>query len=397
MPRKQQEVVEGYSIFLGRYASYVIHNELNGDRAPVIAALKQFLKAPPSSFEPRTPIYYASPYTHEDLAGPLGLVFAADAPTDEKKNVIVLAVQLPLSPKTAQPGTMANCHLTTEIWPAENHSFIPVTCEFARGTIPAKRLNYSVSHGDNACVRIKDSDHFTTGFKHFVSAAYSQYGLAVLDFQLSVRHRPPQDHEFPEQEFGRTKEDFLAILREELTSPLEEIKKELNKDKRTGRLAPKNLTYLDTFFETVLDRTAELAYTNLLVYKEERVSHINPGLQQFKYGGNVVVPPSEEVIAEQTEIARVLVQRPGALELILMLADVKSSQLDEDLSMQVSSPNQLLETVEALRDSGLVTVSNTTIQLTDQGLRVVEKLRKSLTQQEEGNDALYRRSGKDSE
>jgi hypothetical protein len=390
---RQQDMIAGYSVFFGRYASYVIHNELYGNRQPVLSAIETFLKALPSDFEPRKPIYYTRPYTHNHTKGFLGLLFEADAPTDNRKNVIVSAVQLPLSLKTAKKALIANCHWATEIWPAEDHSLIPVTCEFARGTRPAKRLNYIVSQRDNSCLRIEETEQLTTGFKHFISAAYSQYGLAVLDFQLTVRHHPSGGNDLPEQKFGRTKEDLLAFVKQEIACPLQEIKEELNRDKLLGKFAPKDLIYLDSFFETMLDEAAEMVYANLRVYRHERDSHINPGLQSFRFGHNVVAPPSEADLAEQTQIARILAGQPGSLEVILMLADVEYAQLDENLSLQVLPSKDLPEVIDGLRRSGLISISNTTIRLTDRGLRTVEKLRGILRQQEESNDIFHGRSG----
>lgn len=77
------------------------------------------------------------------------------------------------------------------------------------------------------------------------------------------------------------------------------------------------------------------------------------------------------------EIARALVTIPGALEIILMLADVGPA-LAKDLGEDAAGAENLLEAIAELRRVDLITVKGQTVSLTDAGASVVRSLRNSL-------------------
>ncbi len=78
---------------------------------------------------------------------------------------------------------------------------------------------------------------------------------------------------------------------------------------------------------------------------------------------------------DNREIARVFLQCPGALEIILMLADVGSSPI-EALVPDAVDERILIEAVAELRRCVLVSIKDKMIALTKQGVVAAAKLRK---------------------
>lgn len=366
--------VDGYNLIFARYSSWVVHNELKDSRTPIIEALSAYFQNPLPNYQPRKWIYYPHPYTHQGIEGYLGILFAADRPTEKPRNIWVSAIQLPLATNQAQPG-QPNCHWMTEIVPAEDHSLVPVSYEFARGTTPSKRLNYVVFAHDRSCLQVDPSAGPLSGFQHFISAAYSKYGLAILDFQLTIPNRPTSIPHTPLTQNGWTKDQFSSRLLEDLTCPLRHIAKELAAD--IGILAPSDLTNIDAFLDTVNSRVVEAVYSNLVIYTEERASNVNPRLQKERFGGNIVIPTATEIPALDTDmIARTLARSTGALEILLLLADHKIARIDNGLMKDLVHKEAIPDTLQALEKSNLVESDGLSFWLTATGVSIVQKLRR---------------------
>jgi hypothetical protein len=421
MYRKPDKVGD-FNLYYGRYASWVVHNmwgrNISDDVSPdflqlpdnlppdgrkaVKAVLSEFLatnflNTPPVDYRPRDLIYYATPHTHEFTEGPnkgkkvegmLGLVFATDDPTDKTKNIMVLSVQLPVSEDTALPGVASNCHLTTEIYPADGHSLIPVSYEFARGTIPGKRLNCTVNRDGSFEVLPQGQGVpiVKTGFKHFVSAAYSKDGIFQLDFQLDVRHRPilPEEQVHSADRFYATREEFDFRLEQEVSRPLQQIRQEIENDK--GTLAPAHVN-AGSFLAKVPAWVSDAAYTNMVIFRQEYDSNINPGLHRERFGKDVQVPVETEKKFDYTDIAGVLVLYPGALELALLLAGKKQVGTG-DPELKAILPNErFLETLVEMGRADIIKINGSIISLTELGSDVVKEFRKKYK-----GGALYARS-----
>lgn|GEM_PF-5747245 len=371
----RQLTIEDFDIIYGRHASWIDYNVLRKDRDAIPQALRQFfasgfLRNPSHDYKPRDLIYYGSEYEHRGVKGVLGLILAADGIDEPIRNVLVLAVQVPLSPETARAASRTNCYVTTEIYPGDHHSVVPVSYEFARGTIPAKRLNYVVGR-DGLFQPFAETIGVTTGFKHLVSIEYSQYGIFQIDFQLSVRHRPLGLGE-PGEEFPTSKREFLSKMRQEVSGPLMMIEHELTQDK--GKLAPSDINPA-SFLDTISNWMAQAVYGNLAIFKEEVDSKINPRIHERGFAEGVHVPVEEEASGiDYDHIARVLVLYPGALAAILMLADNGPIEITNLIAEAILTENSL-ETLAELRSTNLLGITGTTLWLTELGDMIVSRLR----------------------
>ena len=263
--------------------------------------------------------------------------------------------------------------MTTELYPAESHSIIPVSYEFARGTVPGKRLNYVVEY-DGSFRELPQKPGIYTGFQHFISAEYSQHGLFQLDFQMSVRHRPPVGDEFPRDQYAGTKDEFLAKIYNSITGPVSSISKTMYQD--SGTLAPANIGHLEGLFGEISDWMPEVAYRNLAIFRRERDSNINPALALENYGQDIQIPTSSEdyLLDVSFKVAETLVRDPNALETILMLSDegpLSLSDVAREIGKEYASTN---ETIDKLSNVGLVIFSESMLDLTEYGKSVVVKL-----------------------
>lgn len=372
-----QFVIDGYQNYLGRHASWIDYNVLSKARSIVENAILQFydtgfLRKPKRGYRPRDLIYYGIKYVHRGVEGVLGLVLAADGNKERIRNLIVLSVQVPLSPEKARPARYNNCYLTTEIYPGDRHSVIPVTYEFARGTIPGKRLNYIIRH-DGTFALLPEAEGIVTGFKHFVSIEYSQYGVYQIDFVLSVRHRPLQPGEAGEVEFPSSKSEFLSKLQGEVSGPLTLIEHELEQDR--GTIAPSDIEP-GSFLNTISMWMAESAYSQLAIFREELDSKINPRLEEREFVHEVQVPADEEEVAiPYSQIANTLVQHRGALAALLMLADQQGPIEIRRLLTEVMPGEKSLGTLIELGRANLIVSNGETVWLTELGDMIVHRLR----------------------
>lgn len=344
---------------------------LRDDRGAIERAVRSVLAQPPEAFGPGRPVFVRSP--EADV-----LFAVVDEPGlgDDDGLVVVLAVQTPLSARTAAPGMWANCHWMTEIWPSYDRSIIPVTYEFARGARPEKRLNFVIDDGDGSYRRLNGGANVVTGFRHFVSAAYSRHGLAMLDFHLTVRHRPPlTPDEFPESQYARTRTEFVDLLRRDLLYPLAEIENELYEDR--GDMAPAAITEIDSLFAKVLTQLTDTAYSNLDLFKQEWASNINPRLHERGVGAEIVVPVDELQVGDvDVSIGRTLVRHDGALASVLMLADLGFGALTPGLPPDLVPVGRQAEVTGALVEAGLVVSDADGLRISDRGRRMVAKLRR---------------------
>src|SRR5437763_178551 len=98
MPRRP-DVLTGFRILYGRYASWIIHSKFADDRATVLASVKRFLDTgflnePPPSYEAGDLIYFAERHISdpgaEGVESILGLVLSADALGNKLRNLIIL-------------------------------------------------------------------------------------------------------------------------------------------------------------------------------------------------------------------------------------------------------------------------------------------------------------------
>ncbi len=357
-------------VHFGRQPSWVVHNRLQDDRTSVEGVVRRVLERPPADFQVGTPVFARAPG--------VDVLFAVlDEPAgDAEPFVVVLAVQPPLSSTSPSPGKRANCHWMTEIWPSVDHSIIPVTYEFARGPRPEKRLNFVVDDGDGTYRRLDNGASVTAGFRHFVSAAYSHDGLSMLDFYLTVRHRPPTSDDDRGVPFALTRAEFVEMLRRDLRYPLAEIENELYEDR--GRTAPTGIREVSTLFSKILSQLTDTAYSNLDLFKQEWVSNINPRLHERGIGAEMVVPVdagSSTVVDEPVGLK--LVRCPGALESLLMLADRRANGSPSMLAAALVPEERRAAVVETLVDTGLAVSDEAGLRATVRGEQVVAKLRES--------------------
>lgn len=358
-------------VHFGRQPSWVVHNRLQDDRTSVEGVVRRVLERPPADFQVGTPVFARAPG--------VDVLFAVlDEPAgDAEPFVVVLAVQPPLSSTSPSPGKRANCHWMTEIWPSVDHSIIPVTYEFARGPRPQKRLNFVVDDGDGTYRRLDNGASVTAGFRHFVSAAYSHDGLAMLDFYLTVRHRPPTGgHDDRGAPFAQTRAEFVDVLRRDLRYPLAEIENELYEDR--GRAAPSDIREIGALFSKILSQLTDTAYSNLDLFKQEWVSNINPRLHERGVGAEMVVPldvGSSVVVDEPVGLK--LVRCPGALEALLMLVDRRANGALPALPEALVPVDHQAAVIEVLVGSGLAVDDGTGLRATVRGEQVVAKLRES--------------------
>lgn len=379
MPRRRGPI-GGYNIFFGRHASWIEHNVLADNEKAVEAAIDRFissgfLEQPPPGYKPRDFVYFGSEYEHRGQLGVMGLLVAADSVTDKNRNLVVFAIQVPLSPQTARPSYRSNCYLTTEIYPAGTHSLIPVSYEFARGTVPAKRLNFSVSQ--NGLFNVLPEKYGpATGFKHFISVEYSEYGLFQLDFQLSVPHRSVVRSGLDKEQFPSSKAEFLSRLQQEVSGPLNWIENELITDR--GTLAPENIDPAP-FLNSISSWMAEVAYGNMAIFKQELDSQINPLLHDDErpeagFAQAVEVPGIEEESSiNYLRIARAVVQADGALAALLRLSQV--GPLDQRILLVDTIPERnAVGTLAELRRADLIEIRDGIIALTELGDMIVHKL-----------------------
>jgi hypothetical protein len=375
------------------------------DREPIDAALEGFLKtgfldSPPPDYMPRDIIFYAHPYEHKFnkgtnkgkvLKGTLNVLIAADAPTAPNKSLMILAIQPPVSLETAQRGVEANCHLSAEIYPAAKHTIIPLTYEFSRGTTPGKRLNYTAkSDGAFSLLQEPKPGEIRTGFDHFISVEYSQFGIFNMDFNLTVRHHDLQNSEFAPNVFPISRENFESQVRREIRGPLEHMERQINADK--GISAPKRIDP-KSFFEKISARMPEAAYGTLDIFREEIESNINPNLLGENYIEDFAVDvevPVEVVSSEEESapfgkyfpMARTLVQYSGALESVFMLADRGPIPKNDTMLLTLLSGDGSLETITQLNRVGLLDIDGDTLGLTEFGKALIPALRDSLLEDE---------------
>lgn len=359
-------------IHFGRQPSWVVHNELGDDRSAVESAVRRALSDLPASYMQGAPVFARS--------SAVNVLFAVLDERDlgdraDEDLVIVLSVQTPMTADTARAGDRANCHWASEIWPSREISIIPIAYEFARGSRPEKRLNFIVDGDGGGYQRLDDGDLVVTGFRHFVSAAYSRFGLATLDFHLSVRHRPPNDsHAFAEWEFAPTREQFVNRLQRDLRVPLAEIENEMYEDR--GVLAPSAIREIDSLFAKVLTQTTDTAYSNLDLFKQEWESNINPRLRGREAGEAMVVPADVASAGHADQSAgRALARVPGALAVLLFVADRHAAVSPSDLPLELVAPGRRQDVAQALAAAGLVSVDALGLRATERGTSVVRRLR----------------------
>ena len=386
---RQPDFVEGFRIVYERFASWIVHNVLDDNREVILRAISRLLHETrffadlPSSYRPRDTIYFGIPYTRtfaegssnegKTVEGVFGILIAADEPTIRNRNLLVRTVQLPLSPETAQRGYHRNCHLTTEIWPADGHSLIPVSFEFARGTIPAKRINIIVNH-NGEYAELPETAGIITGFQHFVSAEYSKYGISQLDFQLDVSHSPTRS-DGSSADSPMSRHNFQAKLQQDVSGPLRIIEQQLYAD--SGRLAPSPIEP-GPFLDDLSEWMASVAYRNIVTLRGELTSNVNPPLHKDteRFGDVIEVPIEvDDPKIEYRQIAHVLVRHKGALETVLRLADEGKSYTAHLIGVAIPEEHSL-ETIAELRRIGLINIDKSTLQLTDLGREIVSRLRK---------------------
>lgn len=280
-----------YALLHGRFASWVIHNDLRRvheeGHNPIGDALAQFfssgfLESPPPEYRPRDLVYQVTPYVHrtvegKQVPGHLGLLLSVDEPTAERKYLMILAVHVPVSLETAREAQLYNCHVAAEAYAGPLRTIAPVSYEFARGTIPGGRVSFIVGHDGKSrqLPSVEDmlqSGGLLTGFQHFISASYSRYGLFQLDCQLSIPHHEANELSSTE---GKSK------LRSEIETPLRDIEKHLYSTR--GTLMPGDVTDLDKLLGKVSRTVPEIAYDNLVIFALERASNVTPGLDNERY------------------------------------------------------------------------------------------------------------------
>lgn len=86
-------------------------------------------------------------------------------------------------------------------------------------------------------------------------------------------------------------------------------------------------------------------------------------------------PQERDDLSCYWNIARVLIRLPSALEIMLMLEDVKAAT-KEQLIAEVIDEKSFLETITELYKQELITVRGPKILITEKGHSIVEKLRK---------------------
>lgn len=317
----------GYKIHYSRHASYVVWNEFDEDetdrRSPITDTLEHYLKNLPNDFEPQRPIMVPG----RDQKKLTQLVFAAEDPEDSPRHLLVLVVQPPVSEKTARPGLRPNCHWTTELYPAYTHNLVPISYEFAMDATPAKRLNFIVGRNGCGVTAVAEAETHT-GFLHFVSAAYSRNGIALIDFLLTLPPIPSENEAlFRDSPFHR---ELAKRLQRQLTPPLRAIRDELYKDQNT--LAPPELRNLDAFFDDLVIHAADTGYANLAVFQREINARINPGAERYAIAPIV----SEEEARGNSDYFRTLYQQAvlegNSIDMLSQTLNVKKQKLEDDLT-----------------------------------------------------------------
>ena len=114
-------------------------------------------------------------------------------------------------------------------------------------------------------------------------------------------------------------------------------------------------------WSTIEPRGGESFFRSMVMH------HFSPGSE---------LPSHENDGPSLRQVARVLLTCTGALEIILMLADVGPTST-EDLVPAVVDDDTLIQAVAELRRCELVSLEGKTVTLTDRGRSAVAKLRKS--------------------